>query len=117
MTDTGFFMPAEHASRLPSQYQTNFSTGELERQTLADAGGWTGPPVFPSGAAGLLSTVDDYLAFARLLLHNGVHGGTRLLSERSVTRLTTNHLTSQQLASAGPLLGGLGWGYGKVGRH
>jgi CubicO group peptidase (beta-lactamase class C family) len=73
---------------------------------------WSRPPAFLSGAGGLLSTVDDFLAFARLLLNKGVHNGTRLLSEKSVELMTANHLTSEQIASAGLLLGGRGWGFG-----
>ena len=112
MKDTGFWMPAEHAGRLPSHYMTNPQTGKLELQTLSPPGEWTRPPIFPAGSAGLLSTVDDYLAFSRLLLDKGVHEGGRLLSEQSVALMTTNHLTPEQMAGAGPVLGGRGWGFG-----
>jgi CubicO group peptidase (beta-lactamase class C family) len=112
MEETGFSMPAEHASRLPSYYMTNFQTGKMELQTLSAPSEWTRPPVFPSGAAGLVSTVDDYLAFSRLLLNRGVHKDQRLLSEKSVTLMTSNHLTPEQIAAAGPLLSGRGWGFG-----
>src|SRR6266496_3225193 len=57
MKETGFSMAAEHTGRLPSYYMTNFETGKLELQTLSDPSEWTRLPVFPSGAAGLLSTV------------------------------------------------------------
>src|SRR5215472_9355809 len=97
MTDTGFSMPAEQAHRLPSQYTTDFRTGTVALQTITGADVWTRPPLFPSGAGGLLSTADDYLAFARLLLDRGRHGDARLLSERSVELMTTNHLTPEQI--------------------
>ncbi len=112
MTETGFSMPAEHIGRLPSYYMTNFQTGKMELQTLSTPSEWTAPPAFPSGAAGLLSTVDDYLAFARLLLNKGIHKGERLLSEDSVTLMTTHRLTPEEIAGGGPLLAGRGWGYG-----
>jgi CubicO group peptidase (beta-lactamase class C family) len=112
MRETGFSLPAEHAERLPSQYMTNFGTGEMELQTLTGPDVWIGAPVFPSGADGLLSTADDYLRFARLLLTRGLHGDARLLSERSVELMTTNHLTPAQIAGGGPLLAGSGWGFG-----
>jgi len=112
MRDTGFSMPAEHAGRLPSQYTTDFRTGEVGLQTLSGPDVWTRPPAFPSGAGGLLSTADDYLAFARLLMNGGVHGDQRLLSERSVELMTTNHLTPEQIAGGGVLLSGSGWGLG-----
>ena len=60
----------------------------------------------------MLSTVDDYLAFARVLLSDGVHQGQRLLSRGSVKLMTTNHLTPEQMAGGGPVLAGQGWGFG-----
>jgi len=112
MEATGFSMPAERAGRLPSQYTTDFQTGAVEPQTNTGPDVWTAPPAFPSGAGGLLSTVDDYLAFARLLLSRGTHRGERLMSERSVETMATNHLTPEQIAGGGPFLSGSGWGFG-----
>jgi CubicO group peptidase (beta-lactamase class C family) len=112
MKETGFLMPAEQAGRLPSQYMTNFQTGKMEVQTQSGPSVWTRPPAFPSGAAGLVSTADDYLQFARLLLNEGVHKNRRLVSQESVRLMTTNHLTPKQMASGGPVLGGQGWGFG-----
>jgi CubicO group peptidase (beta-lactamase class C family) len=93
---------------LPAYYLTNFATGQLERKDVSTPEEWARPPAFPSGAAGLISTADDFLAFVRLLLDNGVANGQRLLSEASVTLMTTNHLTPEQIASGGPVLGGRG---------
>src|SRR3989454_5659225 len=73
MKDTGFSMPREQTHRLPSNYMTNFQTGKMELQTASGPDVWIRAPAFPSGAAGLVSTVDDYLAFARPLLNEGVH--------------------------------------------
>jgi CubicO group peptidase (beta-lactamase class C family) len=112
MSETGFSMPVEQTNRLPSQYTMDFQTGKLHLRTLTGADVWTRPPTFPSGAAGLVSTLDDYLAFARLLLNKGLHGHDRLLSERSVEMMTTNHLTPEQIAGGGVLLSGSGWGVG-----
>jgi len=112
MRETGFWLPAGQAARLPSQYMTNLETGKLELQTLTGPDVWTTPPAFPSGAGGLLSTADEYLAFARLLMNRGLHGKERLLSEQSVEMMTTNHLTPEQIAGGGPLLAGSGWGFG-----
>ncbi|MGW0431530.1 serine hydrolase domain-containing protein [Micromonospora sp. NPDC003197] len=112
MTDTGFAVSSEDAGRLPGYYQTNRETGRSELQPYSVPSEWTVPPVFPSGASGLVSTVDDYLAFARLLLAKGTHQGRRLLSERAVELITTNHVTPEQAAGSGFLLAGNGWGYG-----
>lgn len=112
MKRTAFSVPARIADRLPGFYVTNPQTGQLELLPVSPPSEWTQPPAFPSGASGLLSTVDDYLAFSRLLLNNGVHHNKRLLSAESVRLLTTNHLTPQQIAGAGVPLSGRGWGYG-----
>ncbi|MFY1689648.1 serine hydrolase domain-containing protein [Plantactinospora sp. WMMB782] len=113
MRHTGFSLPAADARRMPGLYAADPETGQLRLQPVSPPQEWTRPPAFPSGAAGLVSTVDDYLAFSRMLLDGGVGHGRRLLSAESVRLLTTNHLTPQQLASAGqyPLVG-RGWGYG-----
>ncbi|MFI6758085.1 serine hydrolase domain-containing protein [Micromonospora sp. NPDC050417] len=112
MTETGFWLPAAYTRRLPSHYATDFQTGKLERRTLSAPSEWASPPAFPSGSGGLLSTADDFLTFARLLLHKGVHQGERLLSAESVELMTSNHLTREQIAGGGVLLAGRGWGLG-----
>ncbi|MFC7546546.1 serine hydrolase domain-containing protein [Plantactinospora sp. GCM10030261] len=113
MRRTGFSLPAADALRMPGLYAADPRTGGLRQQPFSLPQEWTRPPAFPSGAAGLASTVDDYLAFSRMLLHRGTHHGRRLLSAESARLLTTNHLTPWQLASAGPFpLTGRGWGYG-----
>ncbi|MPZ29281.1 MAG: serine hydrolase, partial [Micromonosporaceae bacterium] len=113
MRGTGFSLPPREADRLPGVYMTNPETGQLERQPVSLPEVWSRPPAFPSGAAGLACTIDDYLAFSRLLLNRGVHRRRRLLSAESVRLLTTNHLTPDQLTGAGPFpLQGRGWGYG-----
>jgi CubicO group peptidase (beta-lactamase class C family) len=106
MTETGFWLPAEEAAQLPAYYLMGTEHTESGPEI------WSSPPAFPSGSAGLVSTVDDYLAFARMLLDGGVHGGTRLLAEKSVDLMTHNHLTPEQVGTAGMLLGGGGWGFG-----
>jgi CubicO group peptidase (beta-lactamase class C family) len=112
MHATGFSMSADRTASLPGYYMTNFQTGKLELQAVSDPGEWAQPPAFPSGASGLLSTVDDYLSFGRLLLNKGMHGGRRLLSEKSVELMTANHLTAQQIEEGAAVLHGRGWGYG-----
>ena len=112
MRSTGFWLPAERARGLPSYYMTSFETGKLELQRASPPDEWSRPPAFPSGAGGLLSTVDDLLSFGRMLLNSGEANGRRLLSARSVAAMTTNYLTPGQIAGAGVLLNGNGWGYG-----
>jgi CubicO group peptidase (beta-lactamase class C family) len=112
MLDTGFWMTDDHAAQLPGYYMTDSTTGQMAARDVTPPQLWTAPPAFPSGSAGLVSTADDFLAFARLLLDGGVVGGTRLLAEQSVASMTTNHLTPEQIEGGGILLNGSGWGYG-----
>jgi CubicO group peptidase (beta-lactamase class C family) len=116
MHDTGFFVPAEKFDRFAG---CGTFTDPKKGPSRMDADGaqsaYATDPVFPSGAAGLVSTVDDYLAFARMLLAGGVHQGRRLLSAEAVHDMTTNHLTPAERAAALYFPGYFdahGWGYG-----
>jgi CubicO group peptidase (beta-lactamase class C family) len=68
--------------------------------------------VFPSGAGGLVSTVDDWHRFARMLLAGGSAGGRQLLSAASVQQMTTDQLTPSQRDASRLFLEGQGWGFG-----
>jgi len=113
MPDTRFSLPADRLTGLPRQYMTNFGTGVMEEQTNTATPLWTTPPAFPSGSAGLLSSIDDYYAFARFMKTGTSPSGRRLLSEKSLTAMTTNHLSADQIAGGGMILGGRGWGLGQ----
>jgi CubicO group peptidase (beta-lactamase class C family) len=54
---------------------------------------------FESGGQGLWSTLDDYLAFARILLGDGGHG-RQLLRRETLVMMTSNQLTPEQRADA-----------------
>ncbi len=115
MSDTAFHVPPEKLARLATSYSPNFKTGALEVYDPAAAGQWSRPPAFPAGAGGLVSTVDDYLAFGRMLLNKGKHGNLRILSRPSVETMTTDQLTPAQKAVSGLVPGYFeshGWGLG-----
>jgi CubicO group peptidase (beta-lactamase class C family) len=114
MADTGFSVPAQKLHRLAPCYVTADDRDGLVLYDGVDDSQWRHPPVFPDATGGLVSTVDDYLAFARMLLHGGVHGGERILSTRSVEAMTTDQLTPAQhvSASARAFLDDSGWGFG-----
>ncbi|MEV6624265.1 serine hydrolase domain-containing protein [Amycolatopsis sp. NPDC051106] len=109
MADTGFFVPTVALGRFTSAYRP----GEAGLRLIdSPEGRWSAPPPFPSGAAGLVSTAGDLLAFGRFLLAEGRVGDHRLLTPESVHRMTTDHLTPAQRAAGRMFLQGQGWGYG-----
>ncbi|MFD2700522.1 serine hydrolase domain-containing protein, partial [Paenibacillus shunpengii] len=99
MKDTGFHVPADKIDRLPPLYAPDPQTGELHVWDEAVSGRHNQPPAFQSGGGGLDSTVDDYHAYFRMLLNHGMHGTERILSRSAVELMTTNRLTSEQLAA------------------
>src|SRR5437879_4410567 len=81
------------------------------------------PGGFPSAGGGLVSTIDDYLAFGQMMLSLGKHGNERLLSRPSVEAMTSDQLTPGQKAASGLIpayFESHGWGFGmavvKIGR-
>ncbi|GAA5019016.1 serine hydrolase domain-containing protein [Kitasatospora paranensis] len=110
MVDTGFAVPAAALPRFTSFYRAA-PAGGLDLVDGPD-GQWSSPPPFPSGAGGLVSTADDWLAFGRMLLAEGESGGRRLLSPTAVRQMTTDHLTASQRAAGELFLEGQGWGFG-----
>jgi CubicO group peptidase (beta-lactamase class C family) len=115
MKDTAFSVPAEKLDRFATSYWTNFKPGKVEIFDEAEGGRWSRPPAFPSGAGGLVSTIDDYLAFGQMMLNMGKHGGERILSRPTVETMTMDHLTPEQKAVSGLVPGSFdsfGWGFG-----
>jgi CubicO group peptidase (beta-lactamase class C family) len=106
MKDTGFSVPAADLDRLATCYWTNVATGALEVYDGVQDSQWSRPPAFPDAAGGLVSTLDDYLAFGRMLLQKGKHGSERILSRPAVELMISDHLTAPQQAAAGPFLDG-----------
>lgn len=111
MKDTAFFVPPSKLNRLPACYRPTADGLALYDQTTGSA--WGKPPAFPAGDAGLVSTVDDFFAFSRLLSRKGRFTGRRLLSQDSIEAMTHDHLTPAQRDGGRAILGvDHGWGYG-----
>ncbi|MFE9664558.1 serine hydrolase [Streptomyces sp. NPDC005955] len=111
MTDTGFHVPPAKLDRFTSQYRPA-GGGALDLVDAPD-GAWSRPPSFPSGAGGLVSTLDDWWALYRMLLADGAGAdGRRVLAPESVRRMRTDHLTPAQREAGALFLEGQGWGYG-----
>jgi CubicO group peptidase (beta-lactamase class C family) len=115
MRDTGFCVPETKLERLPTCYGTNFPNSEFVVLDEAIGGNFARPPAFESGGGGLVSTVDDLLAFGQMMLNKGAFGRERILSRPAVELMTTDHLTSEQKARS-PYFENFwdtrGWGFG-----
>ncbi len=113
MKDTGFHVPARKLKRLASAYMRDHGSGETVFFDDAKASRWAEPPAFESGGGGLVSTIDDYLAFSRMLLAKGRHGRKRLLSRPAVELMTTDQLLPSQKEGADLFFGeAKSWGFG-----
>lgn len=64
------------------------------------------PLTFFAGSAGLASTMDDYFAFAKMLLNEGEYNGIRILNADTVRAMSTPQLTKEVLPP--PQVWGLG---------
>ena len=109
MRDTSFWVTADASSRLATVYGPG-PDGRLAPVDL-EAVPFTTRPALIEGAVGLVSTVPDFLNFARMLLNEGTFGTVRLLKADTVRRMVTNGLSPALLQSRG---GKMGWGLGNV---
>lgn len=104
LTDTGFFISPDKRGRAATMYRLD-EAGALQHDVM-------GPipvkePRFCQGGAGLVSTADDYLRFAQMMLGGGTVDGIRVLSEASVASMRTDRLSEEQKQQ--PFLGAPFW--------
>ncbi len=101
MGETAFW--ASDVSRLATAY---VPTTDGLQVWDPPAGQWSHPPAFADGAAGLVSTAEDLLAFARMFLT----AGGPALSKEAVAQMTRDQLTPVQRAGgADAFLHGRSW--------
>jgi CubicO group peptidase (beta-lactamase class C family) len=113
MKDTAFHVPSEKIERLPSCYSVNPATRSLDLYDGATNSAWRPEPPFESGGGGLVSTIDDYFAFSRMMLNRGRHGREQLLSRATVELMTKDQLTPEQRAGCEIFFGAYrSWGFG-----
>jgi CubicO group peptidase (beta-lactamase class C family) len=120
MKDTGFVVPAPSLDRFtPAFWAKNPFEPDNGQLTLKDpvlGSAWGKPPPFPSGAAGLVSTADDFFAFSRMMMGGGTLDGRRILSTSSIDLMTSDQLTAEQKARSDVQPPGYwknhGWGFG-----
>ncbi|RKH18838.1 class A beta-lactamase-related serine hydrolase [Corallococcus sp. CA047B] len=118
MNDTAFSVPQEKLDRVSTAYQRAPGTGALTAWDSPRSGLLSHPPAFLAGGGqggGLVSSADDFLTFCRMLLNQGRHGATRLLSPESLQQMLTDQIPPEQKA-ASPFFPGFwdtsGWGFG-----
>ncbi|MDB5419559.1 MAG: Beta-lactamase [Phenylobacterium sp.] len=112
MDDTFFWCPPEKRERLARLYRAPPEGGPLEDVSLPLT---HQAPDFEAGGGGLISTADDYLKFARMMLGGGEVDGVRLVKAETIALMTANRLTEAQreIPFMGiPFWGGQGFGLG-----
>jgi CubicO group peptidase (beta-lactamase class C family) len=106
MIDTTFVVSKDKRHRCVGPY--GFDDAEkLTRLTAAPGNAFLmerpDDMTFTGGGAGLWSTLDDYLAFARIFVGDGAVDGVRVLKPETLALMTTNRLTPEQRATASML--------------
>jgi CubicO group peptidase (beta-lactamase class C family) len=100
MVDTAFKLRPDMRARLAGMHMRAADGGlaPIPFETEQD-------PEFDTGGGGLYSTAADYMAFARMILNGGRHGGERLLKATTVAEMARDQiapLSVQPMVSAVP---------------
>ena len=113
LLDTGLWVPEDSLGRLPAGYRhTDAGVVQLEP---AAGGVYAGPLPFDVSHAELVSTVDDYTRFARMLADGGRFDGRQIVSEEHVRLMTSDQVPAKAKTPDSFFPGfwdGTGWGYG-----
>jgi len=113
MKDTAFFAPKDKHHRFATAYMHDSAARQLKVFDPPVTGRFSSPPAFENGAAGLVSTADDFNAFAQMMLNGGSLGSARVLSPESVASMTTNQIVADEKRESQLFLGSTrGWGFG-----
>lgn len=117
MHDTGFFVPPEKHERFTTMYHAadllDPLVPGLSKADDPASGDWSQPRTFLSGGGGLVSTVSDFVAFARTLVGEGEWNGTRILSAETLQAMRTHQLAPGiEVGFPDRTLTGVGFGLG-----
>jgi CubicO group peptidase (beta-lactamase class C family) len=93
MSDTDFWCPPEKRDRMAKLYRIDPATDRLQDVSFPHV---DSQPVFEPGGGGLISTADDYLKFARMMLGKGEVDGVRLVKGSTIEMMAKNRLTDAQ---------------------
>ena len=106
MKDTFFYPPDEKRPRLVTLYDKN--PAGLRKSANQD--GLSSKIYFGAGA-GLMSTAEDYLQFASMLLNGGKGNDHVLLSPRTVRLMSSNQVGDMHNGKLGRPAHGMGYGF------
>ena len=107
MKDTGFAPTPERTARLATVYQRT-PNGLVPAQNANQLISGT----YFSASGGLMSTAEDYLQFAQMLVNGGQIGGKRYLGPRTVELMTSNHTGEMVNGQFGRPARGMGFALG-----
>ncbi|ODT89375.1 MAG: hypothetical protein ABS78_04120 [Phenylobacterium sp. SCN 70-31] len=93
MSDTSFWLAPGKRDRLAKLYEANIDGSPLKDVSFPQT---DAPSAFEAGGGGLISTADDYLKFARMMLGRGEVDGVRLVKPETLDLMTANRLSETQ---------------------
>ncbi len=97
MVDTAFSVPHEKLDRFAACYE-RAPDKSLSLQDDPQISRYRTPPVAPSGAGGLLSSITDYANFCEMLLNQGKFRGQQVIGRPILDMMMRNHLGKSSLA-------------------
>lgn len=92
MNDSGWARAPQDRRRLAAIYEGTALTRVADKDWLA--GNFAGSPM-TEGGSGIVTTVDDYMRFARMLLGQGRLGDVQVLKPSTLRMMTANQLDPQ----------------------
>jgi CubicO group peptidase (beta-lactamase class C family) len=113
MTDSGFYVPEDKASRFVDNFGPK-QGGGLRTIEFATTSQFLRNPAFLSGGGGLVSTAGDYMRFCQMLSGLGSLAGVQVLKEETVREMTRNQLPKSvfPIVMNGIPRAGVGFGLG-----
>ena len=99
MTDTFFNVPDNKKNRCAANFGFDEFGNLIHLETVPSKMAFKERPYgleFESGGAGLWSTMEDYLKFAKIFVENGSSGGIPILKKETIDLIGSNHLTPTQ---------------------
>jgi CubicO group peptidase (beta-lactamase class C family) len=107
MKDTGFAPTPERMARVATVYQRSpngLTPAPNSNQLISGT--------YLSASGGLMSTAEDYLQFAQMLVNGGLLGGRRYLGPKTVELMSANHTGDMVNGQFGRPARGMGFGLG-----